>query len=127
MAATPETVKKFIALGAVLAVEEGAGNTASIPDAAYSRSRGRSGFCSAGGEGAISCWRSRRPMWPQLAGAKPGAWVAAIFDPFGQRERVDAYAAAGHEALAMGFMPRITRAQSMDVLPASPTFPAIRR
>ena len=51
-----------------------------------------------------------------LAGARPGAWVAATFDPFQQRDRVDAYAKAGFEALAMEFMPRITRAQSMDVL-----------
>jgi NAD(P) transhydrogenase subunit alpha len=51
-----------------------------------------------------------------LTGAAKGAWVAATFDPFGQRERVQAYAGAGLEALAMEFMPRITRAQSMDVL-----------
>ena len=56
-----------------------------------------------------------------LTGAKPGAWIVAGLDPFGQgpnggRERVDAYAKAGFEALAMEFMPRITRAQSMDIL-----------
>jgi NAD(P) transhydrogenase subunit alpha len=51
-----------------------------------------------------------------LEGLKPGASIVAILNPFGQRERVDAYAAAGVEALAMEFMPRITRAQSMDVL-----------
>ena len=51
-----------------------------------------------------------------LAAASPGAWVAATFDPFGRKDRVDSYAKAGLEALAMEFMPRITRAQSMDVL-----------
>jgi NAD(P) transhydrogenase subunit alpha len=51
-----------------------------------------------------------------LAGVAPGAWVVAGLDPFGQRPRVEAYAAAGLEALAMEFMPRITRAQSMDIL-----------
>ncbi len=51
-----------------------------------------------------------------LAGAQPGAWIAATFDPFGRKDRVEAYATAGYEALAMEFMPRITRAQSMDVL-----------
>jgi NAD(P) transhydrogenase subunit alpha len=51
-----------------------------------------------------------------LQGAAKSAWVAATFDPFGQRERVAAYAKAGLEALSMEFMPRITRAQSMDVL-----------
>jgi NAD(P) transhydrogenase subunit alpha len=47
---------------------------------------------------------------------KPGAWLVAGLDPFGQRSRIDAYAKAGVEALAMEFMPRITRAQSMDIL-----------
>jgi H+-translocating NAD(P) transhydrogenase subunit alpha len=51
-----------------------------------------------------------------LKGANPGAWIVAGLDPFGQRARVDDYAKAGLEALAMEFMPRITRAQSMDVL-----------
>jgi NAD(P) transhydrogenase subunit alpha len=51
-----------------------------------------------------------------LKGAASGAWIAAGLDPFGQRKRVDDYAAGGFEALAMEFMPRITRAQSMDIL-----------
>jgi NAD(P) transhydrogenase subunit alpha len=51
-----------------------------------------------------------------LAWAKSGAWIVAGLNPFGERARVDAYAAAGFEALAMEFMPRITRAQSMDIL-----------
>jgi NAD(P) transhydrogenase subunit alpha len=51
-----------------------------------------------------------------LKGAAKGAWIVAGLDPFGQRKRVDEYAAAGVEALAMEFMPRITRAQSMDIL-----------
>jgi NAD(P) transhydrogenase subunit alpha len=56
-----------------------------------------------------------------LAGAKPGAWIVAGLNPFGAgedggRARVEAYAARGFEALAMEFMPRITRAQSMDIL-----------
>ncbi|QZH75100.1 MAG: NAD(P) transhydrogenase subunit alpha [Erythrobacter sp.] len=116
VAATPETVKKLTALGAVLAVEEGAGVAASISDEAY---------CEAGAEvlpaaqavkDADIVLAVQAPEVAALAGAKPGAWVAATFDPFGQRERVNAYAAAGYEALAMEFMPRITRAQSMDVL-----------
>ena len=56
------------------------------------------------------------PEPEQLVGANPGAWIVAGLDPFGKRARVDAYAAAGYEALAMEFMPRITRAQSMDIL-----------
>jgi H+-translocating NAD(P) transhydrogenase subunit alpha len=55
-------------------------------------------------------------MAEALRGAAPGAWVVAMFDPFNERQCVADYAAAGFEALAMEFMPRITRAQSMDVL-----------
>ena len=51
-----------------------------------------------------------------LAGSNSGAWVVAGHDPFAQKQRIDAYAGAGLEALAMEFMPRITRAQSMDIL-----------
>src|SRR3546814_2206746 len=56
------------------------------------------------------------PEPASLNGVKPGAWLIAGLNPFGERARVDAYAAAGLEALAMEFMPRITRAQSMDIL-----------
>jgi NAD(P) transhydrogenase subunit alpha len=58
----------------------------------------------------------RGPGPDSLGEAKPGVWLVGTLDPFGQRERVDSYAKAGVEALAMEFMPRITRAQSMDVL-----------
>ena len=56
------------------------------------------------------------PEPDSLAGARPGAWLIGALNPFGNRERIDAYAAAGLEALAMEWMPRITRAQSMDIL-----------
>src|SRR3546814_20170613 len=56
------------------------------------------------------------PEPASLNGVKPGAWLIAGLNPFGERARVDASAAAGLEALAMEFMPRITRAQSMDIL-----------
>jgi NAD(P) transhydrogenase subunit alpha len=51
-----------------------------------------------------------------LAGAKPGAWLVAGLNPFGEKPQIEAYAKAGIEALAMEWMPRITRAQSMDIL-----------
>ncbi len=116
VAATPETVKKLIALGAVLAVEEGAGVAASISDAAYLEAGAEVVPAAEAVNGADIVLAVQAPDVALLAGAKPGAWIAATFDPFGQRERVDAYAKAGLEALAMEFMPRITRAQSMDVL-----------
>ena len=115
-AATPETVKKFIALGAEMVVEAGAGLTASITDEDYRAAGAQVGDAAATVAGADIVLAVQAPDPALLAGAKPGAWVAATFDPFRDRARVDAYAAAGLEALAMEFMPRITRAQSMDVL-----------
>ena len=114
VSATPETVKKFIALGATVAVESGAGVTASISDAEY-RAAGAEVTDNAV-EGADIVLGVQGPETEVLAGAKSGAWIVAGLDPFGKRARVDAYAAAGLEALAMEFMPRITRAQSMDIL-----------
>ena len=116
VAATPETVKKFAALGLSVAVEAGAGVTASVEDAAYAEAGATLGDAAATVKDADIVLGIQAPDVALLAGAKPGAWVAALFDPFTKRDVVDAYAAAGYEALAMEFMPRITRAQSMDVL-----------
>ncbi|NML94806.1 NAD(P) transhydrogenase subunit alpha [Novosphingobium olei] len=115
VAATPETVKKFIALGAAVRIESGAGATASIGDDDY-RAAGAEVVAEGAAQGADIVLGVQGPEVELLAGAKPGAWVAAGLDPFRRRDRVDAYAAAGFEALAMEFMPRITRAQSMDIL-----------
>ncbi len=114
VSASPETCKKFIALGATVAVETGAGITASISDDEY-RAAGAMVADNAV-QGADIVLGVQGPEPEQLAGANPGAWIVAGLDPFGKRARVDAYAAAGFEALAMEFMPRITRAQSMDIL-----------
>ncbi|HYW17361.1 MAG TPA: Re/Si-specific NAD(P)(+) transhydrogenase subunit alpha [Allosphingosinicella sp.] len=116
VAATPETVKKFIALGAEVAVETGAGLTASIVDSDYEAAGAVVGPREAALAGADAILAVQGPDAEALQGAGPGALVVAILDPFRQRERVDGYASAGLEALAMEFMPRITRAQSMDVL-----------
>ena len=113
VAATPETVKKYIALGATVAVEAGAGEGASITDAAFAEAGASVGDRDATLSGAEIVLGVQGPA-PQ--GLPRGAWVAAGLNPFGERARVDAYAAAGVEALAMEFMPRITRAQSMDIL-----------
>lgn len=116
VAATPETVKKFIQLGADLAVETGAGAGASIADEAYHDAGAIVGDRAGTIANADIILGVQGPDPASLAGAKPGAWIAAGLNPFGDRARVDAYAAAGLEALAMEFMPRITRAQSMDIL-----------
>jgi NAD(P) transhydrogenase subunit alpha len=116
VAATSETVKKFVALGAEVAVEAGAGASASIADSDYEGAGAAVGPREAALNGADAILAVQAPDPGTLQGAAAGALVAAMFDPLRQRERVDAYAAAGLEALAMELMPRITRAQSMDVL-----------
>ena len=115
VAATPETVKKLIALGAEVTVEAGAGVAASIADADYAAAGARIADTDAA-RGADIVFGVQGPELDVLSGVNPGAWVVAGLDPFGRRDRVEAYAAAGLEALAMEFMPRITRAQSMDIL-----------
>ncbi len=116
VAATPETVKKFIGLGASFAVEQGAGQAASIADSDYAAAGADVLPAVEAVKGADIVLGVQAPDVSALSGAKPGAWVAATFDPFREKDRVEAYAKAGFEALAMEFMPRITRAQSMDVL-----------
>jgi H+-translocating NAD(P) transhydrogenase subunit alpha len=116
VSATPETVKKFIALGAEVAVETGAGLTASIADTAYSDAGATIADRAGVMAGADILLGVQGPDPASIAGAKAGAWLVAGLNPFGERARVDAYATAGLEALAMELMPRITRAQSMDIL-----------
>ena len=116
VAATPETVKKFIALGATLAVEVGAGGAASYADADYATAGASVVSRAEALADADVLLGVQGPDPASLAGVKPGAWLVAGLNPFGERDRVDAYAAMGIEALAMEFMPRITRAQSMDIL-----------
>jgi len=116
VAATPETVKKFITLGAELAVESGAGETASCADADYTAAGATVGTRAATLKGAEIILGVQGPDPAGLDGVAPGAWLVASLNPFGERERIDGYAKAGIEALAMEFMPRITRAQSMDIL-----------
>jgi NAD(P) transhydrogenase subunit alpha len=116
VSATPETVKKFTALGANVAVEAGAGDTASFADADYAAAGATLGDRAATLKGADIVLGVQGPDPAELRAANAGAWLVAGLNPFGERVRVDAYAAAGVEALAMEFMPRITRAQSMDIL-----------
>jgi len=116
VAATPETVKKFIALGAPVAVESGAGATASIADEDYVAAGATIGDRPSIVAGADILLGVQGPDPASIGGARNGVWLVAGLNPFGERARIDAYAAAGIEALAMEFMPRITRAQSMDIL-----------
>ena len=116
VAATPDTVKKLAALGARIAVEVGAGAGANIADADFEAAGATLGARADVLAGADIVLAVQGPDPASLDGAKPGAMLIGALNPFGSRERVDAYAAAGFEALAMEFLPRITRAQSMDIL-----------
>ena len=116
VAATPETVKKFVALGASVAVETGAGEAATVSDADYVTAGASVGPRTEVIKDADIILVVQGPGAAGLNGVKPGVLLVGALNPFGKREQVDAYAAAGVEALAMEFLPRITRAQSMDIL-----------
>ena len=116
VAATPETVKKLIALGATVAVEAGAGAGASIADQAFADAGATVGDLAQTLTDSDVIFGVQGADPANLTGIKPGSWLAAGLNPFVERARVDQYAALGIEALAMEFMPRITRAQSMDIL-----------
>lgn len=116
VAATAETVKKFVALGATVAVEAGAGESASVADSDYAAAGAAVGSRESVLAGADILLGVQGPDPDSLAGAPADAWLVAGLNPFGDRDRVDRYAALGLEALAMELMPRITRAQSMDIL-----------
>ncbi len=115
-AAIPETVKKFIGLGAEVAVEHGCGNAASISDRDFEASGASVVPREEALQGAdlILCINGPEPG--TLSGAKQGALLVGALDPLRRGDAVDAYAQAGLQALAMEWMPRITRAQSMDIL-----------
>src|SRR5262245_46377291 len=114
VAATPETVKKFKALGADIAVQRGAGTRSGIPDSEYEAAGATIGENVV--KDADVVLKVRRPAPNELSDYKKGALVAAIMDPYGNDAALKQIADAGLVAFAMELMPRITRAQSMDVL-----------
>jgi len=115
-AAIPETVKKLIALGAEVAVESGAGEHASITDQDFETAGASMGPRGGVLKGAQVILAVQGPEPASLEGAEPGALLVGALDPTRRGADIDAYAGAGIEALAMEWMPRITRAQSMDIL-----------
>jgi NAD(P) transhydrogenase subunit alpha len=114
VAATPETVKKFKALGVEVAVARGAGLGSGILDADYEAAGAEIGDNVTGNADLIL--KVRRPSQSEIASYKKGALVVAIMDPYGNDAALKQMADAGLVAFAMELMPRITRAQSMDVL-----------
>jgi len=117
VAAVPETVKKFIGLGADVTVQSGAGLKAGVPDADYAAAGATIAGSAADAAGdADLVLKVRRPIADEIGLLKRGATVIAIMDPYGNEEALGALAQAGIDTFAMELMPRITRAQVMDVL-----------
>jgi H+-translocating NAD(P) transhydrogenase subunit alpha len=114
VAGSPETVKKYIGLGAEVAVEAGAGIKSGILDADYTAAGATVGKGVT--KDADIVLKVRRPNADEIKSYKKGALVVAIMDPYGNDAALKAMADAGLTAFAMELMPRITRAQSMDVL-----------
>ena len=114
VAATPETVKKLTALGANVAIEPGAGIRSGILDADYTAAGATVSRDATNSADVVL--KVRRPTTGEVVTYKQGAVVIAIMDPYGNEAALKNMATAGITAFAMELMPRITRAQSMDVL-----------
>ncbi|MBY0564348.1 MAG: Re/Si-specific NAD(P)(+) transhydrogenase subunit alpha [Hyphomonadaceae bacterium] len=115
VAATPETVKKIVGLGHSVTVQTGAGVAASAPDAQF-KAAGAEISADAGIGDADLVLKVRRPTEAELGVMKASAGFCALLEPYGDRAIIDALAAKKIDALAMEFIPRISRAQSMDAL-----------
>src|SRR5450432_1126109 len=116
VAASAETVKKFVALGVEFVVQHGAGLSAGVTDAEYQNAGARMAPAGEVLSSADVLLKVRRPSGVELTQIKRGALVVAIMDPYGHGPAIEAMAKAGVDAFAMELMPRITRAQVMDVL-----------
>jgi NAD(P) transhydrogenase subunit alpha len=101
-------------LGAEVAVEPGAGVKSGIPDAEFIAAGAT--VADSAVDGADVVLKVRRPTSSEVARYKRGALVIAVMDPYGEDAALKAMADAGVTAFAMELIPRITRAQAMDVL-----------
>ncbi|HWG80803.1 MAG TPA: Re/Si-specific NAD(P)(+) transhydrogenase subunit alpha [Stellaceae bacterium] len=123
VAATPDTAKRLVGMGLEVVVESGAGAGTSFPDSAYEAAGAKIARDAAAALGAGDIvLKVQRPLRQgegavdELALMKRGAVLVGLLQPLQQRADVEAYAKAGLSAFAMELIPRITRAQSMDVL-----------
>ncbi|MDZ4759924.1 MAG: Re/Si-specific NAD(P)(+) transhydrogenase subunit alpha [Alphaproteobacteria bacterium] len=117
VAATPDTVRKIIALGHTIAIEAGAGVRAGVRDEDYAAAGARVGPSTAATlAGAHLILKVRAPDAAEIGAYPRGAAFAGLLEPHAARTEAQAYAAAGLIAFAMEFVPRITRAQTMDAL-----------
>ncbi|KQY33976.1 Re/Si-specific NAD(P)(+) transhydrogenase subunit alpha [Rhizobium sp. Root483D2] len=115
IAASPESVKKLKTLGFDVVVQAGAGTLSRIPDSEFEKAGAAIGSAGDAARADVVL-KVRRPSSAEVAGYKSGAIVLAIMDPYGNDQALAEMAKAGVSAFAMELMPRITRAQSMDVL-----------
>lgn len=117
VAATPETVTKLVGFGAEVRIEKGAGAGSSLPDADFKAAGATIAATPAAAlKGADVVLTVRRPAATALKGVAKGALVIGTMDPYGNEKDITALAKANVAAVAMEFMPRITRAQVMDIL-----------
>ncbi|HEV2161130.1 MAG TPA: Re/Si-specific NAD(P)(+) transhydrogenase subunit alpha [Stellaceae bacterium] len=115
VAASPDTVKRLVGQGLAIVVERGAGAGAAYTDDAYGAAGAKLTDASAA-LGADIVLKVQRPTADELKGMKSGAVLVAMLAPLQHKDEVQAYAKAGLTAFAMELVPRITRAQTMDVL-----------
>jgi NAD(P) transhydrogenase subunit alpha len=116
-AVSPDTVKKYVGLGAQVAIETGAGVAAAITDEAFKAAGAEIvGDAAAALGGADLVLKVQRPDGDELGAIRRGAVLAAILNPYNAKESIADYASRGIDAMAMELVPRITRAQAMDVL-----------
>ncbi|RLK46629.1 Re/Si-specific NAD(P)(+) transhydrogenase subunit alpha [Microbacterium telephonicum] len=115
VAASPVTVQKIIDLGYEVVVEAGAGSASSFPDAAYTDA-GALIVDAATAWGSDVVLKIAAPTDAEIALLTPGATLVALLSPALRPELLSALAARGVTGLAMDAVPRISRAQSMDVL-----------
>jgi H+-translocating NAD(P) transhydrogenase subunit alpha len=116
VAASPDTVKAYLKKGAQVAVQSGAGLGSNISDDAFAAAGATIVKGEAVAKDADLVLTIRRPSDKLLKAMKPGAIIAGGLDPHGDRKALDAFAKTGVTAFALELMPRITRAQSMDIL-----------
>ena len=116
VSATPDSIKKLIGLKHTVAVEAGAGLSAGVRDEDYVAAGATVGSAADVLKGADVVFKVRAPDAAELATYPKGIALLGLLEPYAAKAEAAAYAAAGVTAVAMEFVPRITRAQSMDVL-----------
>ncbi len=115
VAASPDSVRKVLALGHSVVVQAGAGASASFPDNLYKDAGAE--IATDGGIGSADLiTKVRKPTDAEIGAMKAGAGFASLLEPYGDKDVIEKLAKAKVSAIAMEFIPRISRAQSMDAL-----------